>query len=236
MIDKDRIILFTHIPKCGGTFINKHFENSKYKYVYNCHNFLKFKFNDNKNYYKFTIIRDPVKRFCSMYTYSFNRIMLNIHRGNSEYKFINNLRSIYLKYNIYDFESFVKNFKDMYYNEFYNDHIVLKNISDGDCRSNFNGLFYPQNWFICDNAKNVLVDKIINMDNLEVELLFLFNFNTKNIKKENVSSFETIKNYDIINNVNNPSFEVKKYNLTKEDIDMINKIYQIDVKIFKTTI
>jgi hypothetical protein len=70
-------LLFCHIPKCGGTSVNSSLEKipkTKYNYKYNTHKILKYDINLYNNFYKFTIIRDPIDRLVSLFFYQENMI------------------------------------------------------------------------------------------------------------------------------------------------------------------
>ena len=72
-------ILFCHIPKCGGTSVNSSIEKiSPLEYHYYIHRILQYDINSYTDYYKFSIIRDPIERLVSLYFYQTNFIKLYI--------------------------------------------------------------------------------------------------------------------------------------------------------------
>ncbi len=73
MIDKSKKILFIHIPKCAGTFISANITpGKKWNHWNGQHDSLerairRYRREDLRNYFVFTIVRNPFDRFASFY-------------------------------------------------------------------------------------------------------------------------------------------------------------------------
>ena len=105
-------ILFCHIPKCSGTTINKTFEdlpNDKYNFHWYIHKILLYDLNKYIDYYKFSIIRDPIKKLISLYFYQTN--FIEQLSSNIEQLEIYQEGNWNKKYNIIDIYSFLNNYK-----------------------------------------------------------------------------------------------------------------------------
>jgi hypothetical protein len=211
-------ILFAHIPKCSGT--NTSYQLDKLKneeYVWYVHKILKYDADKYDEYYKFSIIRDPVEKLMSMYFYSINMInslstqnnLTNFQEGNW-----NVLNDLYKKYDFFNVESFLMNFNAFYDQEIKPNIKNLKKISETKCMTYYYLVgFLPQHLFICDNNGKILVDDVVNIKNVDKFLNKTFGIN--NNSKLNTHQY-TEENY-------------KKY-LSDENIKMIKSIYSDDYK------
>lgn len=208
-------ILFVHLPKCGGLYINnslKNVENIKYKWY--VHRILKYDINLYDNYFKFTAVRNPYEKLASLYFYMTNSIKKRNLKTDKD-KWPNIINNLFEKYKIVDIKSFLNNYK-----EFYNIEIkpLIENIEyinkTQDMCYHYGAGFFPQTLFICDENDNILVDKIINISNINNYLLEKFNINS------------TVK----INTHSHTGTDYKQFYSKKNFID-IYKIYEKDFKI-----
>lgn len=221
------MIVFIHIPKNGGSSINKTLSENKEKildsryeynmdYGYFCHRFLKYEIDKYKDDFKITCIRNPNYRFISMYTYT--KMCIEREKKNDNYntnifaKIENNL----IDYNMLDsFDDFIKSFKKFYYEKVYSDYFNLEyiNFNIDNVHGNENILYYPQNWFITNNDNEILVDKIIKLENIDEEFKTIIDLN---IEKINISCNDNTKYLNILLNHDNYS-DIKE--IYKNDFD-----------------
>jgi hypothetical protein len=217
----NEMILYCHIPKCSGTNTNEYLSKKfKDNYKWYIHRILQYDIHKYTDYYKFTIIRDPIERLVSLYFYQTNNIKIFKERGTLEnfqgdnWNIISNL---YNKYNINCINSFLDNYPRFFANEVKPYISNLKHINETKnmCEFYING-YLPQYLFICDNNFNILVDDIVNIENVESFMLNKFGIKM-NKKKINIHT-HTNDNY-------------YKY-LSEKNIKDIKEIYKEDYKYF----
>lgn len=63
-------MIYIHIPKTAGTYVEQYLNKNKIKHTYYCHKFIMFDDNLRLNNEIFTTIRDPIQRMVSTYFYS----------------------------------------------------------------------------------------------------------------------------------------------------------------------
>ena len=220
-------ILFCHIPKTAGMNINCNLQKNV-NYEYFCHKILKYNIDNYKNFYKFSVIRDPFDRVISVYFYTKGVIDCLINDKNYQVAEIENyevaignwnkLYNIYKKYNINSIYDYLNNYSKIYYDLIFSKIDKLKFYNENyDMRFYYIVLFLPQYLFICDNNNNILVDEIFNINNLN-ELEKKLNINLKNkINKSKRINFDINKiDKDIIMNIKNiykKDYEIFKLNL-----------------------
>lgn len=217
-------ILFCHIPKCSGTSVNnalKKLPKEKYNYCWYTHRILQYDLDKYTNFYKFAIVRHPIKKLCSLYFYQINTIKNLLEKlilTNYQEQNWFNLYKLYEKYNITNIQSFLDNYKVFYYNEIFPYISKLKEINSTKNMSFFYIVgFLPQYLFICDDNKNLLVDDIVNIKN---EKQFLHEiFNVKNLEHTNVhpNSFDNYNQYITEKHIQ----DIKE--IYKDDYDCLNK-------------
>lgn len=127
--------IFIHIPKCAGTSVAE----SLYGVDPWHHSIKSYSECQLRRSEVFTIVRDPVKRFVSIYVY---------------------LKSKAEKYpdSIYTDALEAESIDDFFYKE-------VKNKSDEER----NYFLRSQHWYISDNKGNSRVDHIVNMERLEID-------------------------------------------------------------------
>jgi hypothetical protein len=127
--------IFIHIPKCAGTSVAE----TLYGVDPWHHSIKSYSECQLKKSEVFTIVRDPVKRFLSIYVY---------------------LKSKAGEYpdSIYTDALEAESIDDFFFKE-------VKNKSDEER----NYFLRSQHWYISDNKGNSRVDHIVNMENLEME-------------------------------------------------------------------
>ena len=183
-------ILFCHIPKCSGTDTN-HYLREKYindDYIWYIHKILKYDIKNYDGYYKFTIIRDPIKKLVSLYFYQINVIknikdMLPTFEGGNW----NKISNLYQKYNITDITSFLDNYL-LFYNNEIKPHINnLKYINETeDMRFLYIVGYLPQYLFICDDNFDVLVDDVVDIKDCNTFMLNKFGIKIDDKKRMNI--------------------------------------------------
>lgn len=208
-MEKNQKILFCHIPKCSGT--NVHFQlNQKYKtnYKWYIHRTLQYEIHNYEDYYKFTVIRDPLEKLISYYFYTRNVIdrLINsktldtyqsgeLKQLSGEWK---QLSDLYIKYNMTDIYSYLNNFKTMYNNEIIPYLLNLKDVNkNNDMQFLYVVGFFPQYTFCCDDDFNILVDDVINIKDVDDFLLNKFgiiNNTKKNTHKDSNTDYSQFLN------------------------------------------
>ena len=213
-------VLFCHIPKCSGTNTNFYLSN-KYNndYEWYIHRILKYDIEKYKDYYKFSIIRDPLEKLISLYFYQINFIehlikndcLLTFQEGNW-----NKVNELYLKYNITDITSFLNNYLIFYNNE------IKPHISNLEIINKTKNMTYyyivgylPQYLFICDDNFKLLVDDVVNINQIDYFLKNKFNI--------------VLDDNDRLNTHKNSKDNYYNY-LTTENIKDIKEIYKEDYK------
>ena len=218
-------ILFCHIPKCSGTNTNnllikyKNEQIDNITYVWYIHKILQYDLNIYNDYYKFTIIREPIQKLVSLYFYQISNI--NYLKKKNDLKTyqpenFNKISILYEKYNITDIYSFLNNYKKFYYTEIEPYISKLKMINSTENMTTFYVTgFLPQYLYICDDNKKILVDDVIDIKN-QNEFLY--------------------KKFGIINNSKTNCHEHSNENytnyLSQQNITDIKEIYNIDYKLF----
>lgn len=199
LIKEEKKYLFIHIPKNAGTYIRKMFPgiNGGHDHVsaLNIKKHLPHVFN---KCYKFAVIRDPYERCVSMYNFHVNTAIMDI-QGWGIYGM-----NILKKHNVESFEDFVE--------------LLYKN------KNNIKKLgeivWEKQTHFITDENGNIIVDKLIDIENLDKEVKILkkrFNITIPTPKKRiNVSQ---TKDY-------------MSYYSNQLIYDMVTNIYRDDIKLY----
>jgi hypothetical protein len=166
--DKHKII-FVHIPKTGGTSIEKSLnalnnesgygiKNNKAVQHYTWYDYKKYMNNKFNKYYKFTIVRNPYKKVVSDYFY-----LKNIQKLN------------------------VDNFQNKTFDEYldYCEFIVKNNLFN---KTKHHDHFMPQNKFIYKDDNVLMIDKILKFENFEYIKKFMklkYNVNINHENKNN---------------------------------------------------
>jgi hypothetical protein len=184
--------IFIHIPKCAGTSMLTVLSNGKKIYRDHATWFDYYRYNPYKfeEYFKFAIVRNPYDRVVSLYAYM----------SNSKDK--KNRNSYYYKYfkkNNIDFEKFVLEFLSY---ERINSYVLFK----------------PQHHFIFDYKYELKIDKIIKIEDINLEY-------DKLKEKLNLKSQYLIK----ANSSNRD--EYKFYYKNNELIEKVKDIYKYDFKL-----
>jgi hypothetical protein len=206
-------VLFVHIPKTGGMCLSQYLSNNKNFHNY-IHKILRFDNHKYKDFYKISIIRDPVEKLISGFFY-----YKSFHiKTNGTYHPL--LEILFKKYEIYDFVSFKKNYNKFFENEIepLRNKLEYLNKNEDMCHYNL-ALFFPMHWFICDAKNNILVDKIIKNKNLNKMVKRSFNIT---ITKK-------------INTHANSKMDYSKL-LTDDERNNLKKHYLMDYQIFKNYI
>lgn len=181
-------IIFIHIPKNAGTYVERYFNlenNNDATSLY----YKKYYPYEWKNYKKFCIVRNPITRFISTYNYfmmenkikeynhpfwKFNKTKIEVIQDVRLNDFFSNNKN--KKYNEKNYIK--KKFKEFRRNERIKNIFKGKNINEVvtlilDKRIIPDYQFYPQYFHVCNKNYDVLVDEIIKFENL--------NFNSFNI-------------------------------------------------------
>lgn len=218
------MILFCHIPKCSGTNLNEYLsEKFKDKYEWYIHRILKYDIDKYSNYYKFTVIRDPIERLVSLYFYQINNIKMFIKGGILRtYQEGNWMKiyNLYKKYNIYSINTFLNNYPIFFDNEIKPYISKLKDINKTTNMSSFYLVGYlPQYLFICNDDFKIIVDDVININDIETFMLNKFEIKIGKTK---------------INTHPNTNDNYYKY-LSEKNITDIKEIYKEDYKYLFST-
>lgn len=186
---------FIHIPKTGGSSIQKIINNSTKKIKLYDHssyqNWAKNKIIKDPNI-KFTIVRNPYDRLVSAYFY--------LKDGGA-----NNELDLGYKKKLDKFNSFENFIENLDYNLIYD---ILH--------------FVPQHEYIV-YQNNIIIDNIIHLENLNVEFEnFSKKYNLENISVPftNKSKHENFENY-----IEKYSIREKIYKLYEKDFNLLNYSY-----------
>ncbi len=187
--------IFIHIPKNAGTSLMMSFGNEKSTHITASQIS---ELIDIKKYFVFSIVRNPIERFISLYNYA--RMEISYYHNN-----INPKSALYGKHLDYE---------------------LLKNASLYECavlltegklkHDDSWNQWKPQYTWLYDNENNCLVDKVYSLDNLEElkEDFKLKGFNIE-IPKINVSkatkSILDDNTQEIVRNFYKKDFELFKY-------------------------
>lgn len=199
LIKENKKYLFIHIPKNAGTYIRKMFpgSNGSHDHVtaFDIRKNLPHVF---QNCYKFAIIRDPYERCVSMYNNHINTDKMDI-KGWGTYGM-----NILKKHNVESFEDFVE--------------LLYKN------RNNIKRLgeivWEKQTHFITDENGNIIVDKLIDIENLDKEV--------KILKKKFNITIPTPKNRINVSQTK----DYMSYYSNQLIYDMVTNIYKDDVTLY----
>ena len=133
--------VFIHIPKTAGTSILKVFNDSGARWHLSWLHYFRANQTCFKNYYKFTVVREPIARLFSAYSYCLT--------GGNQSTFDITLQLL-IKGNSIDFNSFIHNVLSA-------DFILQQE------------LFLPQYLYLYDRQLNCRVDKILRHESLSTE-------------------------------------------------------------------
>lgn len=197
-------MIYIHIPKTAGTYVEQYLNKNKINHIYYCHKFIMFDDNIRLNNEIFTTIRDPIQRMVSTYFYSMKCLnnnswynQSNLTAKQTHFK----IKELYEKYNVKNIYDYINNYEYIY-NEIYEeiDNCEKINIlqNNNNMQYYYGGLFYPQYIYLIDKNYNLICDNIINVsnDNLNEELNSIFKINSKFNKKINKSNDDNINYYD----------------------------------------
>ena len=247
MIIIEKKIIFIHPGKSGGTTIEKHLnnffeyqnigkrnlsENNQYKRTHASLSEISL-FIDINDYFKFTIVRNPISRLWSLYNFSFkNKKKLDPIYA-SKYS-INNEPDIdlFFKLNNDKYELWKKiknNFIDLTTVEF-DMLITYGNIDKLDTDIINDIKDYKKNWLKSQYSQNLdknnyfNIDKIIKLENFDQDFQFIIRkYNLKNnIKKHQVNQNEDYRKFDIFN----IDIKFKKMIYEMFELDFIKFDYQ----------
>lgn len=205
IIHKENII-FIHIPKNGGTYIERLFfndldihSNKNYKNLFGIKNNkalqhltafeIKNLFHDFDNYLKFVIIRNPYDRLISEYYWC-------------------QISGVGYKHN-QSFDNFLKYVKNIVKNNRFNENVYTDH-------------FLPQYKFIYDDNNNLLIDHIFYYENYEDVINFL----------NNICNISNTKNFSDVKHCNCKKTLVKKINLNESQKSIIFNLYKKDFEFF----
>jgi hypothetical protein len=191
---------FIHIPKCGGTTIERHFkimgkgnfygDNSQINGMTFSPQHYTYKMLNDKvnlsNYYTFSFVRNPYDRVISEYFWNQNKSVGKIKKSEDYKDFI------------FWFKSFYKNINS--------DHKL------------------PQYKFICDDEDNILVDTLGRVENFKEDFLNIIfkitkeksesKFEKPNYKTEKFrESYLTDEVVSVINEIYQKDFEIFNYKM-----------------------
>lgn len=219
-------MIYIHIPKTSGTYVEQYLIKNKIKHIYYCHKFIMLDDNLKLNNEIFTTIRDPIQRMISTYFYSIkylnNKIWYNLKNKTAKQTHFK-VKELYEKYNIKNIYDYINNYEYIY-NEIYEEIDNYEKINslqkNNDMTQYYGGLFYPQYIYLIDKENNLISDNIINISNtnLNDELNIFFKKNYKYTEKINVSNKKNINYYDFF---------------TKESLIKTIKILKNDYIFFK---
>ena len=242
MILHDKKIIFVHIPRTGGTSVEKYF-NFKFDHGWKPETaqHLTLEEYDNhydiKNYFKFTIVRNPWDRLLSWYLWSHAEVVYfqyladtgqfstrgasaRIRAWNKGRELLANKKNdftdqkLFLKFKT-AFSSFIERLesqKDLIYDPRFDNNRILNNRLNGRW-------IMPQVRWIELNGK-IKLDYICKFEKLKN------NFNV--VLKKNKLKNTTLKKEGKI--YNKPNY--KKF-YTKKNQEIIHKLYEEDIKRFK---
>lgn len=247
MIIIEKKIIFIHPGKSGGTTIEKHLnnffeyqnigkrnlsENNQYKRTHASLSEISL-FIDINDYFKFTIVRNPISRLWSLYNFSFKNkkkldpIYASKYSINNEpdidlfLKLINDKHELWkkIKNNFIDLTTVEFDMLITYGNIDKLDTEIIKDIND-----------YKKNWIKSQYSQNLdknnffNIDKIIKLENFDDDFKFIIRkYNLKNnIKKHQVNQNEEYQNFDIFN----IDIKYKKMIYKMFELDFIKFDYQ----------
>ncbi|MFK5892540.1 MAG: sulfotransferase family 2 domain-containing protein [Pseudomonadota bacterium] len=157
MIDHEKKILFIHIPKCAGTFIEKHltpniqWDKTDEKHLTMEHSIDKYGLDIVQSYYKFSIIRNPYERLVSFYLYQKRR---------NEKLFDSNLcDTLCRKYRT----NYYNNFKDFVFNLQHYEHKLAVWVKNDIASCGY----------FLNNYHGIKMDLVIKQENLSDEISLL---------------------------------------------------------------
>lgn len=197
-------MIFIHIPKTAGTYVEQYLNNNKINHTYYCHKFIMFDDNIRLNNKIFTTIRDPIQRMVSTYFYSVKYLDNNIwyNQSNLTAKQTHfKIKELYEKYNIKNVYDYINNYECIYkeiYEEIDNYEKMYTLQNNNNMTHYYGGLFYPQYVYLIDKNNNLICDNIINVsnENLNEKLNYIFNIKCEFNKKINESNRNDINYYD----------------------------------------
>jgi hypothetical protein len=247
MIIIEKKIIFIHPGKSGGTTIEKHLnnffeyqnigkrnlsENNQYKRTHASLSEISLLIDIN-DYFKFTIVRNPISRLWSLYNFSFKNkkkldpIYASKYSINNEpdidlfLKLINDKHELWkkIKNNFIDLTTVEFDMLITYGNIDKLDTEIIKDIND-----------YKKNWIKSQYSQNLdknnffNIDKIIKLENFDDDFKFIIRkYNLKNnIKKHQVNQNEEYQNFDIFN----IDIKYKKMIYKMFELDFIKFDYQ----------
>tara|TARA_Y100001968_G_C19340694_1_gene709343 strand:- start:423 stop:1097 length:675 start_codon:yes stop_codon:yes gene_type:complete len=192
---KNKGILFIHVPKNAGTSINYSLYGKSIGH-FTALEFRKVAKKEFNNLYKFAIIRNPYDRLISAYSFMQEGL----------YKEMINRPSILKTKKILQL-------KGIDINKF-----VLEWLPENGNYIDF--IFMPQNHFICDKKKDILIDKLIKFDELSKLKEIIYKETGVKLNKLNVKNRTEDKQIYILSN------ESKSY---------IRQLYKKDFELFEAT-
>lgn len=179
--------IFIHIPKTGGSSVAKSLFDQSSRHV---PWFEYYKYNKMKynKFFKFAFVRNPWDRLVSSYFYLRNGGM-------------NKMDNDWALENIKQYETFQE--------------FVLRWVNKKNINSWIH--FKPQNYWICDDKKNIMIDYLGRLETISRDFLFISNKvgSKKFLDKLNKSERGKYQSY---------------YNLETKEI--VEKVYHDDVKLF----
>lgn len=209
----DKKIIFIHIPKTAGTYVERYLNMNNTKdatWIFYKENYPE----EWKSYKKFSIVRNPISRFVSLCNFCLmersemdsnipfwelnnSKIPKNVHKV--DFNFIEVENKILLSNN-----DIKKILKEKTINEF------VDLLYTNDYQIPFYP-WWPQTFNICDKNDNIMVDEIIYYEDLQSNFL---NIDFKKYKKIN------------------ESFYNDKTKLNKRSVARLFQIYKTDFQIF----
>lgn len=215
-IHHEKKLIFVHIPKNAGTYVEK------YLNLYNDNDASWFYYKKNypsewEEYKKFCVVRNPMTRFLSCCKYylmeskrdcnipfwkiSGENCPTDIHSTDLDIKPIHNDSE----------ENHIEIFKILSQKDI---NILVDLIYKKEIILPINPWF-PQTYFVCDKNNSIVVDEVIRYESLQKNLIGI---DFKKYPQKNVS---------IVSKKN-----IKKLQLSKKSIDKIIEMYELDFKNF----